>query len=220
MELLRRCGDALISLKADIQFSEQPVRRIEDVCLLNVKLLFRTINSVNQISIRGSPIGVKIWLSRSLFRHLQARNRQRKNEQLDCPPTLEDSHIVMKTLETDVLASRNRLRDHQEKFDNLPKETQMIHTREKAGFMRKVSPGTNTSEPSAIMMDLEEELEHTERKCEKVVYRHRAILLILRVRIGFSARRSRPREGGSSGQRAGRSERESRGTRDRGRRQN
>ena len=55
---------------------------------------------------------------------------------------------------------------------------------------------------------------------ERVVYRHGAILLILRVRIGFGARRSRRHGGWSSGQRTGRSERESRGTRDRGRRQN
>ena len=39
-------------------------------------------------------------------------------------------------------------------------------------------------------------------------------------RCGFSARRSRPHESWSSGQRTGRSERKSRGTRDRGRRQN
>ena len=52
--------------------------------------------------------------------------------------------------------------------------------------------------------------------CERVVYRHGAILLILRVRFGFNARRSR----WSSEQRTGRSERKRRGTRDRGRRQN
>ena len=31
--------------------------------------------------------------------------------------------------------------------------------------------------------------------CEKVVYRHGAILLILQVRIGFTARRNRPHGG-------------------------
>ena len=56
--------------------------------------------------------------------------------------------------------------------------------------------------------------------CERVVYRHGVILLILRVRIGFSARRSRAHGSCSSGQRPSRSERKSRGTRDRGRRQN
>ena len=53
--------------------------------------------------------------------------------------------------------------------------------------------------------------------CERVVYRHKAMLLILRMHIGFSARRSRPQGSWSSRQRT---ERESRGTRDRGRKQN
>ena len=52
-----------------------------------------------------------------------------------------------------------------------------------------------------------EQLGSRVQSCERVVCRHGAILLNLRVRIGFSARRFRPHGGWSSGQRIGRSER-------------
>ena len=63
------------------------------------------------------------------------------------------------------------------------------------------------------------------RSCKKknlfrVVHRHGAVLLILRVRFGFNARRSRHYGSWISERRTGRSERERGGTRDRRRRQN
>ena len=63
------------------------------------------------------------------------------NEQLDCPLAPEHVNTIMKELETDVEASRNRLRDHQEKLDSLSKENKVAQTFEIAGFVRKVAPG-------------------------------------------------------------------------------
>ena len=46
----------------------------------------------------------------------------------------------MKPLETDVRASGNRLRDHNERFETLSEDIKVTQTCEIAGFVRKVSP--------------------------------------------------------------------------------
>ena len=49
-------------------------------------------------------------------------------------------NTLIKAPETDVQATRNRLRDHQEKFANLSTQIKVSQTCEIAGFVRKVSP--------------------------------------------------------------------------------
>ena len=69
------------------------------------------------------------------------KSKAKVNEQLDFPLTLEDVKSTMKTLETDVLAYWNRVLDHQEKFENLSKETKVTQTCDIAGIMRKITYG-------------------------------------------------------------------------------
>ena len=66
----------------------------------------------------------------------------------------------VKALGTGVRASRNRLRDHQEKFENLPNGTKVNQTCEIAGLMRKVSHASEQF--MMLIMDLEGKLEHAE----------------------------------------------------------
>ena len=63
------------------------------------------------------------------------------NEQLDRPLAPEEVNTLMRAPETDVQASSNRLREHQEKVENPSKEIKVTQTCEIAGFKRKVSPG-------------------------------------------------------------------------------
>ena len=74
----------------------------------------------------------------------------------------EEVNTLMKTLESDVQASRNRLRDDQEKFENLPKEIKVTQTCEIAGFMRKSCSWNASGQSTILTMDLEEKLEHAE----------------------------------------------------------
>ena len=83
-------------------------------------------------------------------------------EQLNRPLALEDVNTMMKPLETDVPASRNRLRDHHEKFENVSKEIKVTQTCEIAGFMRTVSPGQCFKAIYDIDDGVEEKLEHAE----------------------------------------------------------
>ena len=53
----------------------------------------------------------------------------------------EEVDTWVQTLETNVQAARDRLRDHQEQFEKLPKEIKVSQTCESTGFMRKVSIG-------------------------------------------------------------------------------
>ena len=53
------------------------------------------------------------------------------NGQLNRKLASEEVRFLMKTLETDVQASRNRLRDNQEKFENLSTEIICDSNREK-----------------------------------------------------------------------------------------
>ena len=58
------------------------------------------------------------------------------NEQFNRKLVPEDVNTLVKALETDVQASRNRLSDHQEKFEHLSKVIEVSQTFEIAGFMR------------------------------------------------------------------------------------
>ena len=63
------------------------------------------------------------------------------NEHLHFKLAPEDVKDLMKTPEFDVQASTNRLRDHQEKFQNSSREMRVARTCETDGFMRKISLG-------------------------------------------------------------------------------
>ena len=83
------------------------------------------------------------------------------NVQLDCPLAPEDVKTTMTTREISVQASRNRLRDHQEKFENLSKE-KMTQTCEIAGSCGRFLLDTAYEQSTILMVDLEEQLEHSE----------------------------------------------------------
>ena len=56
---------------------------------------------------------------------------------------LEEVNTLVRTFETNVQAGRDRLRDHQEKFEILQREIQLLQMCESAGFLRNV-PLDNT----------------------------------------------------------------------------
>ena len=65
-------------------------------------------------------------------------------------------NTLVQTLETNVQAARDRLRNHQERFEKLSREMKVSLFCESAGFMTK-SPLDNTSESfTTWMMILEE----------------------------------------------------------------
>ena len=69
-------------------------------------------------------------------------------EQLNRPLAPEDVNTMMKPVETEVPASRNRLRDHHEKFENVSKEIKVTQTCEIAGCLLL----DNASEQSTTLM--------------------------------------------------------------------
>ena len=91
----------------------------------NAEFLLRTINSVGQLSIYGA---VADWCD-ELAQQISAdassgieKSIAKVNEQLDRPLALGDVKTTMKPSDINVPASRNRLRDHHDKFENLSKE--------------------------------------------------------------------------------------------------
>ena len=61
------------------------------------------------------------------------------NEQFYRKLEPEEANTLVQTLETNVQAARDRLPDHQEKFEKLSREMKVSQICESAGFMRKVS---------------------------------------------------------------------------------
>ena len=55
-------------------------------------------------------------------------------------------NTLVQAPETNVEAGRDRLRDNQQKFENLSKGTKVSQTCESAGFMRKVLPNNSRRE--------------------------------------------------------------------------
>ena len=104
--------------------------------------LFRTRNLASQVSIYGAVADWCDELPQQIPGQLSSsieKSTAKVNEQLDCPLLPEEVNTLMKTPETDVQASRNRLRDDQEKFEHLTKEMKVTQTCETTGFMRKVA---------------------------------------------------------------------------------
>ena len=63
------------------------------------------------------------------------------NEQRDCQRSPDVVTVVTKPHEIDVLGQGNLLRNHNERFENLPEDVKVILTCEKIRFISKVSPG-------------------------------------------------------------------------------
>ena len=122
--------------RADIQFSEHPVRWIEDFREKGgkysihfngdtsiVELSFRTLNSTNQLVLHGAVAGWCDEFAQQILGQSASsveRSIAKVSEQLDRPLAPEEVNTLVTAFET-VQATRNRLRDHQEKFDILSK---------------------------------------------------------------------------------------------------
>ena len=90
---------------------------------------------ISSVFTEQSRIGVMNWLSRFLVSFFSTIEKSiaKVHEQL--------IRKLAPTLWTEVQASTNRLRDHEEKFAKLSKEIKVTQTFEIAGFMKKVSLG-------------------------------------------------------------------------------
>ena len=110
----------------------------------NAELLFRTISLANQLSIHGAVTDWCDELAQQIpgqsFSTIE-KSIAKLNEQLIRKLAPEEVNTLEKTLWTEVQASTNRLRDHEEKFAKLSKEMKVTQTCEIAGFMKKVSRG-------------------------------------------------------------------------------
>ena len=112
----------------------------------DAELLFRTVNSTHQLDIFGA---VADWCDDFFLAEQildQSFSSVEKsiatvNEQLYGNLAPKEANTLITALEIDAQAARFRLRDHQEKLDNLSKEKKVSQTCEVAGFMSGVSLG-------------------------------------------------------------------------------
>ena len=111
--------------------------------LLNAELLFRTLTSVNQLSVYGATAHWCGELALQIFDHAffsTGTALAQVNEQLDCRLPPEVLSVKTTPLGIDVPAQGNLLRGHSERFENLPEDTRVIQMSNTAGYMRKISP--------------------------------------------------------------------------------
>ena len=160
------------SKKADIQFSEHPMRWIDDFLrtqsgtysmhfsgdTTNADLLFRTRNSANKLSVHGAVADWCDALIQQIFDQSCStieNSIAKVNEQLNRKLAPEEVNTLVKAPEIDVRASRKRLCVHQEKFEKLSKEEWLKPAKKRDTWGKLLLD--NASGPSTIlMMELEE----------------------------------------------------------------
>ena len=131
-------GEVVVS---DFEHSGHPVFRASSAldrgflkkaggkCSTSAKLLFRAINFANQLSIYGAVADWFSELIQQIFGQSFSRMKESTanvNEQLYRTLERQEVHALVRTLELNVQAARDRPRDHQEKFENLSREIQSV----------------------------------------------------------------------------------------------